>query len=105
MRGYTERHHFVSKRSIRARRSHVALKAKRFEELSEAEHRLLFTPLSRILADERNLVTLTPIRHHRVTHGFEKLSLDDVPQIREFAAEYALEPALERKLAAFTNRA
>lgn len=99
---YREDHHVVKKQTIKQAISAVAIKAKRFEQLTEAEQRLLDTPLNTILADHRNLVRKMPVNlHHRAHHGSRpyRLRRDQLPaEIDVFAAEYALEAALEHEL-------
>lgn len=94
-----EDHHVIPQQRMKVARSCVAIKRKRFEELTEAEARLLDTPLSRILGDRRNIVRISRTLHHRAHNGFERLKPADLPDgIYEFAEEYALEPALEHEL-------
>lgn len=98
----TDGHHVIARQRIAQARSKVAIKAKRFEELTEAEDRLLNTPLTRILTDRRNQVRLTRALHHRAHHGSNphRLKEKDLPAgIHDFAADYGLEWALDRELA------
>lgn len=95
----SEQHHVIPQQRIKQARSKVAIKQKRFEELTQAEDRLLNTPLTRILGDDRNRVRLSRKRHHRAHNGFERLTERELPAgIHDFAAEYALEPALDHEL-------
>jgi hypothetical protein len=95
----SEKHHVIPQQRIKQARSAVAIKRKRFEELTEAEVRLLDTPLNVILDDTRNIVRISRTLHHRAHNGFERLEPKDLPRgIDDFAAEYALEGALEHEL-------
>lgn len=96
-----EDHHVIRQISIKQRVSRVAIKAKRFEELTDAEQRLLDTPLTTILRDRRNIVRISNVRHHRAHNGVkpQRLKREQLPRdIEDFAAEYALEAALEHEL-------
>lgn len=95
-----EDHHVIPQQRIKIARSQVAIKTKTVgAELTDAERRLLDTPLTTILRDRRNIVRLSRERHHRA-HGFERLRENQLPRgIYDFAEEYALRPALEHELA------
>lgn len=71
-------------------------------ELTKAERRLLDTPLTTILRDHRNLIRRMPRNlHHRAHHGANpyRLTREQLPdEIDVFAAEFALEAALEHEL-------
>lgn len=97
-----EDHHVIPQQRIKIAIGRVAIKSKRFDvELTEAERRLLDTPLTRILGDRRNIVRISRTRHHRAHNGVvpERLKREQLPRdIEDFAAEYALESALEHEL-------
>lgn len=81
----TEAHHVIPKQRIRARGWGLGF------ELADA------------LADRRNLVALCRRHHHRITHGWDREPLGRVlaariTELREFARDYQLEPALDREL-------
>lgn len=97
----SEQHHVIKQQTIKIAVGRVAIKAKQNRELTEAEDRLLSTPLTRILGDHRNLVRLTRTLHHRAHNGVRPLRLtrEQLPGgIKDFAAEYALESALDHEL-------
>lgn len=97
----SEGHHIIPQQRIKIAKSAVAVKLKvhGLSSLTDAEWHLCETPLGDILADRRNIVRLAPRRHHRAQHGFERLRRDQLPDgIEDFAAEYALEAALEHEL-------
>ena len=97
----SEQHHIVPQQRIKIAIGRVAVKAKIHGEdaLTEAERRLLKTPLTTILRDPRNLVRLSRTLHHRAHQGFERLDPDKLPDgVDDFAADYALEWALEHEL-------
>ena len=61
--------------------------------------------LTALLADERNLCDLCRRHHHRVTHGYDKLGLAQLPRgIADFAREFGIGWMLDRELRAFTRR-
>lgn len=94
----SEGHHCIPQQRIKQRRSHLATMDKIGRELTEAERRLLDTPLHVVLNDRRNIVRLSRARHHRA-HHFERLTRQDLPAgIEDFAVEYALEAALDHEL-------
>lgn len=97
----TEGHHVIQQQTIKQAISKVAIKEKRFEELTAAEERLLNTPLSHILGDHRNIVRLKRSLHHRAHNGCRpfRLAEKDLPAgIHDFATDYGLEWALDREL-------
>jgi hypothetical protein len=97
--GVSEGHHVIPKQRIKIRRSAVAIKDKRHERLSPGERRLLVTPLTRILADRRNIVRISRKLHHRAHQGFERLTAAQLPAgLQDFAADYGLEAALDHEL-------
>lgn len=96
-------HHVIQKGRIKDRVGEVAVKQKLYGagSLTDAERRLLETPLSRILDDRRNQVVLSNNLHHRAHAGAKpyRIPEDKLPRgIHDFAEEYALEGALEREL-------
>lgn len=96
-------HHVIAKQRIAQRVSEVAVKLKLYGpgSLTEAEARLLETPLQTVLDDRRNQVRLKVNLHHRAHHGANpyRLKPNQLPsRIDEFASDYALEGALERQL-------
>lgn len=97
----TDGHHLIHQQTICIARSKVAIKQKRFEELTAAEDRLLNTPLTTILRDRRNIVNLKRNLHHRAHNGCRpfRLKEKDLPAgIHDFASDYSLEAALDREL-------
>lgn len=97
----TEGHHVIQQQRIKIAVSQVAIKKKLGRTLTDAEERLLDTPLAWILGDRRNIVKLTQALHHRAHHGSKphRLREKDLPAgIYDFAAYYALEWALEHEL-------
>lgn len=97
-----ERHHVIPQVRLKIARGQVAVKRKLHgdDALTPAERRLLDTPLQRILDDRRNIVRISRTLHHRAHNGFERLDPDKLPEgIHDFAAEYALEWALDHELA------
>lgn len=96
----SDNHHVIPQQRIKIAVGRVAIKSKTpGRELTDAEVNLLTTPLSTILRDRRNIVRISRKRHHRAHQGFERLTEKDLPEgIHDFAAEYALEPALEHEL-------
>lgn len=95
----SEKHHVIPQQRIKIAIGRVAIKSKQGVELTEAEQRLLDTPLWRVLNDHRNIVPISRKRHHRAHHGFERLTPDELPdEIDVFAADYALEWALDHEL-------
>jgi hypothetical protein len=102
-----EFHHVIPQQRIKIARSRVAIKIKTLgaSELTDAEHRLFTTPLQTILDDRRNQVRLKRSLHHRAHHGANpyRLKPDQLPRgIEDFAAEYALEAALDHELRLLT---
>lgn len=96
-----ESHHIVPRQRIAQRVSALAIKRKQNQPLTEAEERLLDTPLSVILDDRRNQVRLRRKLHHRAHHGANpyRLKPEQLPRgLHDFAEEYALEGALDREL-------
>ena len=95
-----EDHHVIQQQRIKIAVGRAAIKDKQNQPLSDGERRLLETPLSTILRDRRNIVRLpSQARHHRAHSGHERLTEGDLPRlIDEFAADYALEWALEHEL-------
>lgn len=96
-------HHVIPQQRIKIARSAVAVKLKLhgLAALSDGEWRLYDTPLSVILNDRRNIVRLKNELHHRAHNGVTpyRLTRDQLPgEIDVFAAEYALEAALEHEL-------
>lgn len=80
----------------------MAILRKQNRPMTEAQIRLLDTPLGTILDDRRNQVRLKVNLHHRAHHGANphRLKRSDLhPRIDEFAAEYALEAKLDHQLA------
>lgn len=97
----SDKHHVIPQQRIKIAIGNVALKAKMQGEdaLTDAERTLLVTPLTTILRDGRNIVRLSRTLHHRAHGGFERLDPRKLPTgIEDFAAEYALEWALEHEL-------
>jgi hypothetical protein len=94
-----EDHHVIPQQRIKQRISALAIKERRFEELTAAEKRLLHTPLSQVLNDRRNIVRVQRDRHHRAHQGIERLKPSELPRgIHDFAEHFALEGALEHEL-------
>lgn len=96
-----EWHHVIPQGRIKDRVSAIAIKRKQNRPLTEAEERLLDTPLSVILADRRNQVRLQRKLHHRAHHGANpyRLKPEQLPRgIHDFAEHFALEGALDREL-------
>jgi hypothetical protein len=94
-------HHVIPQQRIKIARSAVAVKVKTrgLSALTFAEWKLYDTPLSVILSDRRNIVTLSRRLHHRAHNGFERLRENQLPTgIHDFAAEYGLEAALDHEL-------
>jgi hypothetical protein len=94
-------HHVIPQQRIAQRISAIAIKRKQNRPLTDAEARLLDTPLSTILDDRRNQVRLKVDLHHRAHHGANpyRLKRKQLPRgIHDFAEEFALEGALEREL-------
>ena len=90
----------VPKQRIEIARANVAVKLKLGYPVTDAEQRLLDTPLTEILRDRRNIVRIRRRLHHRAHNGFERLAPGQLPiGIRCFAEEYALEWALDHELA------
>jgi len=95
----SEGHHIVPRQRIKQARSRMAIQRKLNRPMTPAEVRLLDTPLGRILDDRRNIIRLSRTRHHRAHGGFERLRRDQLPrEIEDFAADFALEAALEHEL-------
>ena len=97
-----ESHHVIARITIAQRVSAMAILRKQGRPMTEAQERLLDTPLSVILGDRRNQVRLQRKLHHRAHHGANphRLKHEQLhPGIHDFAAEYALEGALDRQLA------
>lgn len=95
----SDKHHVIPQQRIKVARSALAIRQRRFEHLTAAERRLLETPLSTILDDQRNIVRLSRKMHHRAHNGFDRLKPDQLPRgIHDFAEEYALTSALDREL-------
>lgn len=95
-------HHFIEKQTIKQRRSAMAIKRKQNLPMTAAENRLLDIPLTTILDDRRNQVRLANALHHRAHSGvtaYRPKREDLHAGIYDFAAEFALEGALDRKLA------
>jgi hypothetical protein len=100
----SEGHHVIPQQRIKIAVGRVAIKAKTRGDLSDAERKLLDTPLTTILRDQRNIVRLSRTRHHRAHNGFERLTRRELPRgIEEFADEYALTSALEHELTLIDN--
>lgn len=94
----SEGHHIIPQQRIKQAVSAAAVKRKLGKKLTLGEERLLLTPLSDVLADQRNIVRLSRDAHHRA-HHFERLSERQLPAgIRTFARQYGLEHALDREL-------
>jgi hypothetical protein len=95
-----ENHHVIPQQRIKIARSAARVKLRHFgRKLSDAEYRLISTPLERILADRRNIVLAETGIHHRLHHGARPLRVRRLPRgIEDFAREYALESALEHEL-------
>lgn len=96
-------HHVIPQQRIKQRRSHVAIKMKTLgaTELTDAEARLLSTPLSQVLNDRRNIARISNTLHHRAHAGAKpyRIPEDKLPRgIHDFAAHFALEGALDREL-------
>lgn len=97
-----ERHHVIPKQRLKkAWRS-----ARNYPPGSIArESPLGKVTLTALLADERNLCDLCRRHHHRVTHGYDKLGLAQLPRgIADFAREFGIGWMLDRELRAFTRR-
>lgn len=97
----TDSHHVIKQMTIKQRRSHMAIQRKLNRPMTDAERRLLDTALTTILNDQRNQVRLKRTLHHRAHHGANpyRLKRSELPRnIDEFAAEYALEAALDHEL-------
>lgn len=97
----SDRHHVIQQQRIKIAIGRAAVKRKLHGEdsLSGGERRLLATPLTTILRDERNIVRISRTLHHRAHNGFERLDPDKLPRgIEDFAADYGLEWALDHEL-------
>jgi hypothetical protein len=100
----TQLHHIIPRAAIKRERSKVNLRVQRFEEITEAEAKLISTPISRIFDDSRNLVKLTKREHERHHTGTLRLDRSKLPsEIEEFAAWYGLEAALDHELGLIRN--
>lgn len=97
-------HHVVERATIKLERSKVRIWRKQGRRLTTAQGRLIDTDLSTIFDDRRNLVRLPKVSHdsaHSASTRRYRIRREQLhPQLDEFAAEYALEHQLEKKLRA-----